>query len=428
MDKITSKELIEDIQRLAGKFSGKVTRKLYRSQGVYSERTYRKVFTNFTDFLNAAGMCSAQPSSKPNETSEISGDKWIISLPKTRISTEAELIAHCKIDLSVWHIDKCIFNKWEVGAKDADGELQISPLFQVKAFCSKKTNIVDAKKEIEELKSLAKENAPRPAFVLVKKQPSGNMLEVNMPDMHFGKLAWGTETGYKNYDTKIAANLYNKALGSLLSRSAGYAFDEVLYVVGNDILNSDDAESQTASGTVVTTDGRYQKTFATVRDVMIESIERLRQIAPVKVVMVPGNHDTLSVWHLGDSLECWFHNYSDVKIDNMPRYRKYHRFGNVLLMLTHGDKGKKNEYPILMATECSKDFGETKFREAHIGHIHQTRLEEKYGVRVRTLSSLCEPDDWHSLNGFVGNIRSAEGFIWNRNEGLIGTVIYTDVD
>jgi hypothetical protein len=131
---------------------------------------------------------------------------------------------------------------------------------------------------------------------------------------------------------------------------------------------------------------------------------------------------------LGDSLECWFHNYADVKIDNMPRYRKYHRFGNVLLMLTHGDKGKKNEYPLLMATECSKDFGETKFREAHVGHIHQTRLEEKYGVRVRTLSALCSPDDWHAEQGYVGNLRSAEGFIWNRNEGLIGTVVYTDVD
>jgi hypothetical protein len=253
------------------------------------------------------------------------------------------------------------------------------------------------------------------------------MLEVNLPDMHFGKLAWAVETGGKNYDVKIAVERYNKALNSLLSRSAGYPIDELIYVVGNDILNSDDAESQTTSGTVVTTDGRYQKTFATVRSVIIDSIERLRQIAPIKVIMVPGNHDALSVWHLGDSLECWFHNYSDVKIDNAPRYRKYHRFGNVLLMFTHGDKGKKNEYPLLMATECPKDFGETKFREAHIGHLHQTRLEEKYGVRVRTLSALCEPDDWHAIQGFVGNILSAEAFIWNKNEGLISTVYYNEI-
>ena len=419
MNKITKEELIKDIQQLSQQFE-RVTRKIYRSHGAYSERAYKCIFSNFTEFLNAAGLCSVQPPQQPNEASEISGNKWTISLPKTQICTESQLVEHCKIDLSIWNIDKCIFNKWDVG-------LSQTPLFQVKAFCSKKVNIIDATNEIEELKIEAKTYAPLPTTV-ASKPPSGNMLEVNIPDMHFGKLAWAVETGGKNYDVKIATNLYYTALNAIIARTSGHLFDEVVYVIGNDLLNSDDAESRTTSGTVVTTDGRYQKTFATVRNVMIESIERLRQIAPVKVFMIQGNHDMLSVWHLGDSLECWFHNYSDVTIDNMPRYRKYHRFGNVLLMLTHGDKGKKNEYPLLMATECPKDFGETKFREAHVGHIHQTRLEEKYGVRVRTLSALCSPDDWHAENAYVGNLRSAEGFIWNRKEGLIGTVVYTDVD
>ena len=36
----------------------------------------------------------------------------------------------------------------------------------------------------------------------------------------------------------------------------------------------------------------------------------------------------------GDSLECFFHNYEDVEIENLPRARKYHEFGNVGLMVT----------------------------------------------------------------------------------------------
>lgn len=72
------------------------------------------------------------------ETNEIAGDKWTITLPKTGIRTLEELVEACSIDLTLWNVDRFIANKWEVGAKDADGEVQVTPLFQVKAFLSKK--------------------------------------------------------------------------------------------------------------------------------------------------------------------------------------------------------------------------------------------------------------------------------------------------
>jgi hypothetical protein len=97
-----------------------------------------------------------------------------------------------------------------------------------------------------------------------------------------------------------------------------------------------------------------------------------------------------------------------------------------MLMFCHGDGGKRDDYALLMATEKPEMFGRTKFREAHIGHTHQTRLEEKHGVRVRVIPSLSPADDWHSENGFVGNLRSAEAYFWNKKEGLVGTAIYND--
>src|SRR6202034_1955356 len=50
------------------------------------------------------------------ESHEVAGDTWTVSIPKTRISTLDELIAHCKIDLKEWEIERFICNKWEVGA------------------------------------------------------------------------------------------------------------------------------------------------------------------------------------------------------------------------------------------------------------------------------------------------------------------------
>lgn len=367
---------------------------------------------------------------KLGESHEITDKTWEVSIPRTRICTLEQLIAHCCVDLSTWTVKKFTANKWEMGAKNQDsGKIEVEPLFQIKAFLERKVEVVDAIKEIEELKRKAKVNA-RPWVAIPRKQkpPSGNMLEVNLPDLHAGKLAWQKETGGPNYDTKIAIQTYWDAFNALLARVQHFDFDQVLMVSGNDLLNSDNADGQTTAGTNVSTDVRYQKTFAAVRDTMIESIERLRKVAPVKTIMVPGNHDKLSVWHLGDSLECYFNKYEDVEIDNTPRQRKYHQFGLVGLMFFHGNKGRKTDYPLTFATEMRKMFGATKFNECHTGHLHKTWADEMHGVVVRTLSALCPADAWHSENNFIGNQRAAEAFVWNKDEGLITIARYTAPD
>jgi hypothetical protein len=132
------------------------------------------------------------------------------------------------------------------------------------------------------------------------------------------------------------------------------------------------------------------------------------------------------MFHIGDALEMYFHGQSDVTIDNAPTSRKYFQYGKVMLMFCHGDREKRGDLAGIMAAEQPAMWGVTKFREAHIGHLHQTRTEEKNGVRVRILPSISPPDAWHSEQGYVGNLRSAEGYIWNAEEGLIGQVFYTD--
>jgi hypothetical protein len=359
------------------------------------------------------------------ETSEIKDDKWTISLPKTRICTLEELVEQFKIDLQVWEVERWVANKWEMGAKDKNDELQVEPLYQVKAFLKKRKNIEDAKNEIESLKEQAKSEIFRRSDTIHIVSPEDLMLELTLPDVHFGKLAWGTETGHANYDVKIAEQVYWEALETVLDRASHRFFNSVLFVVGNDILNSDDIEGRTTAGTYVSSDARYHKTFSAVRNTMVRSIERLREVASVKVLMVSGNHDQLSCWHLGDSLDCFFHRYSDVEIDNSPRQRKYHEHGNVGLMFTHGHKAKRTEYPALFASEQPKMWGRTKFRECHTGHLHMTKTDEQHGFRTRVLPSLTAPDDWLATNGFVGNLRNAEGYVWSGKEGLVEQVYYT---
>ena len=420
--------LIADLQAVAAKNPKVVvTRNFYRSRGKYPEAAWQAHFATFREFALAANINVAPTKAAiPDLSSEVTGNTWNLSLPKTRIHTLDELLEFCEVDLGIWQVERFVVNKWEMGYVDGDKKAAEHPLYQVKATLKKRPEIVAVRKEIERLKDEAKKFARIPKTIARKSNDSGNMLEINIPDIHFGKLAWGTETMYENFDSTIAEQMYMRALATLLERVKGYSFDKIIFVVGNDLFNSDNIENQTTKGTIVTTDGRYHKTFWKVRRTITRCIEMLREIAPVEVLLVPGNHDNLSVWHLGDSLECYFANYEDVTIDNEPTPRKYVEWGSVMLMLCHGDKGKRAEYPQLMASERSEMWGRTKYRECHTGHTHMTKTDEKYGCRVRVLPALCPPDDWHSEQGLVGNLRNAEAYVWNAEEGLIAIAIYTD--
>lgn len=398
-----------------------------------------------TSSAKVAADLAAQlnPKSQLQESRECSGDSQVISLPKTRIHTLDQLLTFCEVDLAIWEVERFVCNKWEVAMKPPatteyveakhgkypawkrlNDEPIVEPLYQVKAWLRRRKEVVAARRELEQMKLDAKIVARFPKSY-TKSKSTGKMLEINIPDLHAGKLAWAKETGQGNYDLPIAVAVFGTALETLLERVKAHSFERVLFVVGNDLLHSDGTKGQTFGGTPLDNDARYHKVFGEVRTMTVAAIERLRSVAPVDVVMVPGNHDTLSVWHLGDSLECYFHKYRDVSIDNSPRQRKYYRFGDVMLMLTHGDKAKRLDYPLLMATEESAMFGATKFREAHTGHLHTTKLDEQHGVRVRILPALCDADAWHSELGYVNNLRAAEAFVWSKDEGLIGTAIYT---
>ena len=426
----TETELISDLQRVHQK-QGKVSRDSYERYGKYTRSNFEKFWPTFTEFASAAGIEQskhAAPVNPETEGSEQTGDKWSVTLKTFDDSLEG-LIAHFKVDLSIWEVERFRCNKWAMGYTTGNHENRKAsslPLFQVRADFKKKKDVLAVQKEIAALLADAKKAAPTPVKVWRKAVKSGKMLEVNIPDVHFGKLAWAKETGFENYDTRIAEVMHDRAVDAILERSSQYEFEKVVYVVGNDLLQADDNESQTTSGTTVTTDARYKKTFQVARRSVIRAIEKLRAVAPVEVIIVPGNHDELSIWHLGESLDIYFSKYDDVVVHNEPDSRKFVEFGQVMLMFCHGHKGKRNDYPLQMATERPEMFGRTKWRETHCGHTHQTKLDEQHGVRVRVLPAICPPDDWHSENGYTGNLRCAEGFVWDKIEGLLNIFYYND--
>ena len=296
--------------------------------------------------------------------------------------------------------------------------------YRMKTEADKEQRAQEVHAEIEELKKLAKEEIQRKPQAVKPRKDTGLMLEISTPDLHAGKLCWPLETGGAPYDVKIAIATFERAIEVLLERTKNFDFSEVLFCIGNDLFNSDNPEGTTTSGTSVSNDGRFHRTFRQVRTMMIRAIERLRSVAPVRIVCVPGNHDMQTAYHLADSLECYFHANLDVTVENAPTARKYVRWGRCLIGFCHGHEGSRTDYPLLMATERPEDWAQTLFREWHTGHYHRTQNEETHGIRVRILSALCSQDDWHALKGFVNQLRTAQAFVWSKTEGLISEVFY----
>jgi len=354
------------------------------------------------------------------ETSKVEGNTWEVSIDETRICTLDQLLDHCKVDRTQWTVKSFICNKWEGYTADGEGAIKVSPLFQVKATLERAKDLtLDAiKAEVESLKkTFNKSVKPTKAA----KSSTGNSLELSLYDAHYGRLSWGEETGWADYDLPLAAKVYNDAVDSILERCK-FPLDEICYVVGNDLVHFDNLNATTTRGTSVDVDSRFSKVFRKVRETVQLQIEKLRKIAPVKVYMVPGNHDTLSIWHLGDSLECYYNGADDVEVFNSPNPRKYYTYGKNMIMFCHGDKGKHEDYPLIMANEKPTLWAESDFREVHLGHFHHMLVKDKVGCRIRVIPALCPPDYWHSSNGYVGSVRGAQGFVWSKENGLVATI------
>ena len=386
---------------------------------------------------NVTGLCRAcgnkqrgglKTAAKPTLTDSLTtnGDAAeVTKFTAERVRTLADLVRVCEIDTTEWEIERWVANKWEMGSVDKkSGQAQSTPLFQVKAYLRRKIALTLARNEIADLIADAKK-AIAPRMRIARASLGKHLLEISIPDLHAGKLAWGAETGGANYDTKIAVDRFETALDALLQRTASFTFERVLLVVGNDLVNIDNKANTTTRGTPQSSDGRLFKTFGIVRRMMTRAIDKLRLVAPVTVMVVPGNHDETVSHFLGDSLECYFHSTPDVTVDNAPTTRKYFHFHKVLLMFTHGDKGKRQDYPLLLATERPDLFGRTTHREVHTGHLHQVRLQEHHGVRVRISPALTEADAWHAENGYTGNAMGAEAFVWHPEDGLVTMAFYT---
>jgi len=347
----------------------------------------------------------------------------------TRIRTVNEARAHAGVDGDGWVVVRSTVKRWEMGSKDEAGEPVVTPLWGVTVVVAPAG---DGTVQYERVlaKTLEQMAAHAPTYDVGKlastERATGRMLELDILDPHVGMYAWAGETG-RSWDLDIASERYGTVLERLLTAAARYPVEQIVLPVGNDFFHCDtEARTTTSEKTTVDVDTRATKVFEVGKLVLVRAIDRLLTVAPkVRVPVVPGNHDTLSMIHLGHVLAAWYRNLGGmVEIDFSPPSRKYVRYGKNLIGYEHGADVRRERLPMIMAHERAKDWAETTHRRWVTGHLHHEKrmlviASDDGCVEMRQCRALCPSDAWHTKKGFVGAPAGASATVWDAGGGPV---------
>lgn len=218
-------------------------------------------------------------------------------------------------------------------------------------------------------------------------------------DPHFGMYAWKAEAG-EDFDTDIAEKITTAAIDRLVA-AAPPAHTAIFAPLG-DLMHADDTKNRTPqSGNILDVDTRHQRVVLVALRAMKHGIYRLLEKHPVVIVRVTrGNHDPHAAFTIALALSEHFSNNPRVTVDLSPSLFWYHRFGKVLIGITHGDTAKQNDLLGCMATDKAEEWGQTKHRYWYHGHLHTKGEKEAAGVLIEWFRTLAPRDAWATGAGY----------------------------
>jgi UDP-2,3-diacylglucosamine pyrophosphatase LpxH len=368
---------------------------------------------------DSVGKAAAANPDAEQVTQSQSGDVLEARSTSKRIKTVDDLLKHIEADMSRFEIAASEATKWECGDGDG-GSIELHRVFvRLKPKGGPTTReivqaMIDAaRKDIRK---------PLPKSVKATKRDAPWQVLV-IADPHFGKYAWGKTTGGDYYDLDIAARLVGDTGTQLLATGDAHKPARRTIAFVGDLFHYDRPDGSTTSGTPLERDGRLQKMIEVGCDTLLSLVHQSAETVPTDVVIVNGNHDEVLSWTFQRIMQERFRGSKSVVVKPDFTGRQYLTHGRNLLGFAHGHRAKK-KLPQIMALEASSQWSECPYREWHTGHFHsqaaewQRPIETLDGVVVRTAPALCPPDDWHSVNGFIGSRQAMETFLYDPAGGL----------
>lgn len=357
-----------------------------------------------------------QQKQQEKETLEITGqgDEAVLLSKSHTVRTLDEALTVGDVDLNTWEVERYVINKW-----DSAGE----EMWQVKVFLKRKKPAVKAIETLLELLAKKGPNVPK----LKRKEKATarkRMYEIAIMDPHLGMHCFRPGADME-WSLEQCEQMCLTAVNDLMNAALMYGpFEYVLFPFGNDFLHADNIQNTTTAGTHQPEAEAWHHVMVRGEELGIGLVERMKEVAPVKVLVVPGNHARQSEFSLGRVLSAYYRNDKNVEVDASSSPYKFHHYGVNLLGFDHGHSIKPIRLASLMANECRDVWGETIYREWHCGDQHRKGsgspvLFEEQSVSVEYLPSITPPNEWHRVKSFNWQKRAAMGFVWDKESGPI---------
>jgi len=373
-------------------------------------------------------------------TETYSDDKAELVVNSYTIHTLEKALEVANVDLEKWKVDRWICNSWQVTMKirkqvgDVEvEEPEVRTNYQVKVWLKPKVTQpleIAMRNIIKEIPSFKFKRVPR--FTA----PSGIAGEMALLDAHFGKLAWAKETGRRDYDLKAATKDYINACEKNLAYMEQFKPEKIFYIVGQDLMHIENFTGVTTKGgNILDYDTRLPKIFKTALETVIKCIYRCRDMAPVEIIWIPGNHDLHASMFLCCALEQHFKDDEHVSVDVTEEHRKARLWGKLLIGWTHEiPAGRTAAWTNELAHAFPKLWGQSEYREWHHGHKHKKSEIKTHptmtmgGVVLRQLTALSPIDFWHYEHMFTDAVPGGESFVLSKDHGVIANyVAWTNV-
>lgn len=305
------------------------------------------------------------------------------------------------------------FGKWEVAIKDEE-ENRVCTTIRAKIRPKKQElsqiDMLNGVKEV--LKNLKPINLK--PIKQNKMRDTNKMIESPGIELHLGK---------RMIEGDVAEERFYEIIQKIIDKQQTENTSTLLVYIGNDFFNSE-ANQQTTKGTPQHNTMGYKEMFDKGTELYLQFFLILREhFNNIDVKFVPGNHDSQMNFFLYRALEQAFKEDNIVNFDDNINETQVYVFGEVAIFSNHGDfsNGKALErFLKSLVAEFYEEIGKTRFREAHLGHLHSEYvLDDDMGIVLRRVTSPSGVDEWHLNQRYIGSMAKYQLFTWHKNKGLL---------
>lgn len=355
-----------------------------------------------------------------------------------RFTDPDQLIKEAGVDMDLFEVDRVVINNYETAGKlhfgqDETGywkpqELWKTGNLQIKVWLRRKKDQLIA---LESLLKRLEKKSPICRKIRRKRIRKGNrrMIEISIMDPHLGMICH-KPASQNTWSLDECEEMFMSSIDELIRLAEPFMpVEQVVFTFGNDYLHADNIHHTTTQGTPQPEMSSWHHVYERGAELAVTAIDRIKQVAAVKVYSVPGNHDRQSTFTLGRELKAYYRRDKNVEVDASSSPYKFHKYGVNLIGFDHGHSIKP---PLrltgLMANECSGPgsprqgwFDSTIHREWHCGDQHRKSSFpfSEQGVTVEYCPGLTPVNEWHKIKGFNWQQRGAMAWIWDYDRGPI---------